>query len=126
MTKLTVSTMPPPDEVSRVKWGNRNKDGTFFVSCGGLWEEPQWIIEKDCEFSLWPNEQKLACPHAKDCESTTAWGAPLFSVPYAIIAINEGGHGSTGVCLLCVLEAAKQLGISEEENEHQESLEVSP
>ncbi len=39
----------------------------------------------------------------------TKWNEVTWICPKVVIASNEGGHNSTGVCLDCIIEAASYL-----------------
>ncbi len=65
---------------------------------GCLWEEVEWKIR----FDVLREKYDLTCRHCL----VTAEGS---SCPRVVIAKNEGGYNSTGVCLDCILEAAATL-----------------
>ena len=73
----------------------------FRFETGGLWAELWWRIEKDYEVKL-----EIPCPH---CELSSQ--QDVFICPWVVISVNEGGYNSTGICLLCILEAAKGLNV---------------
>ncbi len=83
---------------------------------GSLWENKPWEIDFNVEVYL--HELKLPCKHCYDLETRIgdrSWDTefPTYESFYAkcprvIIAINEGGHSSTGLCLDCVLEKVKE------------------
>lgn len=68
------------------------------VPVGGIWEEESWRIEVDMELDV----THLKCPHVIP-------GGKHGICPRIVIATNEGGSNCTGVCLDCILEAAKTL-----------------
>ena len=41
----------------------------------------------------------------------STWETKHVDIQLAVIASNEGGYNSTAVCLKCVLEEAKRLGV---------------
>jgi hypothetical protein len=59
---------------------------------GGIWELKDWIIDKN---------HKVDLKYCRHCMKNIC--------PRVVIAFNEGGENSTGVCLDCILEAAAQL-----------------
>lgn len=75
---------------------------------GGLWECGEFEVVEDYEV-LQFNDVKQ-CPHAKNLH-VGAFDNLAWAVPYAVVAINEGGCNSTAVCLECILDAAKELGL---------------
>lgn len=68
----------------------------WIVREGGISEFPFFHIEKNGGVK----EYEHTCRHTKDGVH-----------PYLICAHNEGGYNGTAVCLLCILEAIKQLGL---------------
>lgn len=81
------------------------------IERGGMWEDSEWEIHFDEECS---GDKDMMCPH---CHSfrvlvkptaypprTYDW--PVFICPRVVVARNEGGCNTTGVCLDCILEAA--------------------
>lgn len=91
---------------------------------GCLWEEYPWRIDQDAVVRYCG---ETACHHCRklspDDPKWENWrnpGAlseeegPQWLCPWVVIAFNEGNYNSTGVCLLCILEAAKTLGIEGE------------
>jgi hypothetical protein len=80
---------------------------------GGMWECPDWHVEIDYRKS---GEESDMCPHCRGFHyEDVAWsgGAAkargVFTCPRVVVAFNEGGYCTTGVCLDCILEAAKGL-----------------
>lgn len=78
---------------------------------GGIWEMSEWRITFDHECSY-----ANACRHCHSHEERknirsdgSAYVTHHFVCPRVVIAINEGGCNSTGVCLDCVLEGAATL-----------------
>ncbi len=77
---------------------------------GGVWESPKWLIEFDHE--AWKSSGTTPCKHCgpiytKEHErhDKTTYTEEYFRVPRVVVAYNEGGNSSTGVCLDCILEA---------------------
>lgn len=68
---------------------------------GGVWEEAAWRIVYGYEVDR-PWSDQVRCPHCADTPS--GW-----MVPRVVVATNESGFNSTGVCLDCILDAAKTL-----------------
>lgn len=89
---------------------------------GCLWEEYPWqIIEKVtaryCESTVCDHCRRIT-PDDPEWEhwnatvlSSKAAEGPQWICPFVVVAENEGSHNSTGVCLMCILEAARGLGI---------------
>lgn len=106
---------------------------------GGIWEEKQIEIRLDliqmesAGTKSDPIETKLPCPHAafikNDFEYPEYKNTPddaihahmknyradFYRIPRVIIAKNEGGYSSTGVCLDCVNEQFEKLQSAAEE-----------
>ena len=59
------------------------------IPVGGIWEEKTWELRLHTPKGTYDNR----CPHLVE---------DVF--PAIIVAKNEGGYNSTGVCLLCVLD----------------------
>jgi hypothetical protein len=64
---------------------------------GGIWEEREWKVFLDYVYN---GESK--CPHM-----VTRSGVLI--CPRVVVATNEGGYNTTGVCLDCIIEAEKTL-----------------
>ena len=92
---------------------------------GCLWEEYPWAIELNVNVRYC---EKTVCHH---CERISPidprWShwrggkikseeseGPQWICPAVVSASNQAKHDSTGVCLLCILERAKELGIEPE------------
>jgi len=67
---------------------------THEIKVGGFWDGAIFLIETNYELD---SDEKIVCPHVKDGK-----------VPAMVIASNEGGFNSTGVCLHCIIQAAKE------------------
>jgi hypothetical protein len=82
---------------------------------GGMWEFRAWSIELDVEIE----DDTLPCPHCRQTyeEPRKNWDTAIaprlpkhkWVCPRVVVAMNEGGHGSTGVCLDCIVAAAKTM-----------------
>lgn len=59
---------------------------------GGIWEHKQFEIQTDLNIS----EHENTCRHVKDGH-----------LKAVIVAENEGGYNTTGVCVECIIEALK-------------------
>src|SRR4051812_8793348 len=89
---------------------------------GCLWEDYPWSIEKDevaryCKKTVCTHCQELT-PEDPRWEHWLGTGrekeeGPQWICPFVVVAQNEGGHSDTGVCLLCILKAAAELGVEE-------------
>lgn len=78
---------------------------------GSVWEDFPWQIafNVDCSYST-------PCRHCHShrIKVSTRWDgstceAAHWTCPRVVIAQNEGGYNSTGVCLDCILEAADAI-----------------
>jgi len=81
---------------------------------GGVWETPDFEIRFDNKCSSLTHE--CPCPHAYDFSIRTGkthagreWTDRQWFVPRALVAFNEGGFCSTGICVDCALAAIKSL-----------------
>ena len=70
---------------------------------GGLWDNKEWNICFDVSIS-----RDNHCRHCRENDDP-ADKYEEFICPRVIVAYNEGGCASTGVCLDCVLEAVTQM-----------------
>jgi hypothetical protein len=78
--------------------------------CSG-WEDGYFTISLNYK-CYGPHKCKHAgekCTENGNWPDGRAWAAEYYKVPRIVIAINEGGCATTGVCLDCILEAAKEL-----------------
>jgi hypothetical protein len=82
---------------------------------GGQWENAAWEIVHNAIVSMWSGGSP--CPHCG--KPFTQFGhhtngkrfdSQHWICPRVVVAYNEGGFSSTGVCLDCILEAAHALG----------------
>jgi hypothetical protein len=76
---------------------------------GAMWEDGPWFIHEGEECSK--NGGGAPCKHCHservithECYTETVW-----TCPRVVVATNEAGHNSTGVCLDCILEAARSV-----------------
>ena len=53
-----------------------------------------------------------ACSHCFSEDKKDQWGRPMLSIRAAVVATNEGGCNGTAVCLDCILETAKENGLT--------------
>lgn len=77
---------------------------------GAMWEGGPWKLVADRECSAYGGGKP--CPHchsARDKVHTrldkSTYTEPVWTCPRVVIAYNEGGYNSTGVCLDCILAA---------------------
>lgn len=69
---------------------------------GAIWDNSTWSMYFDHEF-----EEIDACKHCtliSKVGKTKKWVCPR-----VVVARNQGGYDSTGVCADCVVEAVKSL-----------------
>ncbi len=76
---------------------------------GGCWESSSWKIEGDVAISGFNGSSP--CKHGKEMATKThenAYGGTytetFWECPSVVVAYNEGGYRTTGVCLDCILE----------------------
>ena len=77
---------------------------------GGIWEEYQWKIRFDYEHR-YDKSEEMPCKHCHDEREVshtnsfgTTWTDKACTVPRVVVATNEGGCNSTGVCMDCIIE----------------------
>jgi len=86
--------------------------GELTFQIGGMWERDEWYIRFGMEV---PTMHMTPCKHCGPPyqRMATDWSRgrteTVVVCPRMVIAVNEGGHNSTGVCLDCILEAAAGL-----------------
>jgi hypothetical protein len=85
---------------------------TFAEGC--MWEGGEWEIRLNEQCSGFGGG--VPCKHCVDdrtVDKPNAYGGTykerLWTCPAVVVAMNEGGHNSTGVCLDCLLEAACEV-----------------
>ena len=74
---------------------------TTAFSVGGMWEFAEWEIRENVEV-----DAENACPH---CHSRRPEGVGYRVIcPRVVVAWNESGFNSTGVCLDCIKAAIER------------------
>jgi hypothetical protein len=73
---------------------------------GVMWEANPFKIELNYECSSYGG---TTCRHSGARYKVEGSSEERWIQPAVVIANNEGGHNSTGVCLDCILEAAKSV-----------------
>lgn len=80
---------------------------------GGMWEDYEWEIHFNEPVT---HADKRSYPHCKEPfiyrrkrSDGSHFDTVIAICPRVIVARNEGGYNTTGVCLDCVLEATKGL-----------------
>jgi len=82
---------------------------------GGMWEYSSWVVRFDetCVGFLGASP----CPHCYGERMVThtrfdnsTYDTREWTCPRVVVALNEAGCNSTGVCLDCILDAAKKIG----------------
>jgi len=86
----------------------------YEIQDGCMWEGGSWIIDFDHKCSEYGGG--IPCKHCHSIKTETrndAYGGQhlkqVWICPRVVIAKNEGGYNSTGVCLDCILEAAEKI-----------------
>ena len=83
------------------------------VPVGGLWEFRNWALHRDYVVSdsalFGAQHAGPLCPHCTPVAGATGpfsnWMCPL-----VVVARNEAGCNSTGMCALCIVDAVKSGG----------------
>jgi hypothetical protein len=80
---------------------------------GCLWEGEPWQIVENERVSHWGGAQCKHCHSITEKTRTTIDGSTFteafWTCPRVVVAYNEGGNGSTGVCLDCLIEAVAAI-----------------
>lgn len=87
-----------------------NKAVEFEKGC--YCEEYPWGILPDSVQDAYYCRQ-TRCQHAVDVAPDEK-GRSMVLVPFLVTASNQAGHDGTAVCLECILERARELGIRPE------------
>jgi hypothetical protein len=79
-------------------------------SIGGMWEGPEWSILFDYHVFY----EDTPCKHCSELKFKTKekWeleDSTYFICPRVVVAHNEGGYNSTGVCLDCIIEQTNDI-----------------
>jgi hypothetical protein len=82
---------------------------------GCMWEGGGFSINTDYECSEMCGGEMCKHCHSKETKvhirsDKTTYDEVVWICPKVVIALNEGGYNSTGVCLDCIVEAAQSLG----------------
>jgi hypothetical protein len=81
------------------------------LDTGGLWEYANYEIQFNVNVMTYHDDIK-PCKHAINAHisgDTLSDGPSHWVCPRAVVALNEGGYNSTGVCLDCIIEVAQDL-----------------
>ena len=86
------------------------KQKALHFELGGMWEFPHWkvLLNYECSEDVGGKPCKHCIRHTMEINTRyDGSGYTLFkwTCPRVIVADNEGGYNSTGICLDCVLEA---------------------
>lgn len=83
---------------------------------GCMWEGGPWSIKNNVECSEWGSNKDGDCKHCHSKKTKThsrtdgsTFIEQVWICPRVVVANNEGGFNSTGVCLDCILEGASGL-----------------
>lgn len=81
---------------------------TIELHRGGLWEENKIEVQKDVPIY---HADLCNCPHLEEKyivrtyrSDNTFFDTIYANCPTVIVAVNEGGYNSTGVCYQCITE----------------------
>lgn len=91
------------------------KEATHKFDIGVMWEDGPWFIDENHECSSYGGKPCLHCHSQRVVTHKRHDGSEYketkWICPTVIIVENEAGHNSTGLCLDCLLDAAKKVGI---------------
>jgi len=85
----------------------------YKFSEGCMWEGGEWTIFTNCECESTGGGEP--CKHCTDISvkehthNGHKWTTKVWICPAVVIAKNEGGCDSTGMCLQCIIEAADSI-----------------
>lgn len=84
---------------------------------GCMWEGDPWFVETDHTCSSFSGKPCKHCHSEHDVIherfDKSTYTTREWICPRVVVAVNEAGYNSTGVCLDCILEAAATLRQSE-------------
>ena len=87
-----------------------NQDRRIF-SEGAMWEGPIWELHVNKECSGLSSAEPCRHCHSDHVETrpgmSGSWGVRVWICPRVVVGLNEGGYATTGICLDCILNAAK-------------------
>lgn len=76
---------------------------------GAMWEGLPWILVEDQRCRSFGDTHPCRHCHSVVVSSReTTWVCPI-----VVVARNEAGCNSTGVCLRCILEGAASVGLAQ-------------
>lgn len=92
-------------------------DGTKKFTEGAMWEGYPWRIEFNHECSGYSGTPCRHC-HGDHVVAHKRHDGSQFTerkwiCPRVVVALNEAGYNSTGVCLDCILKAVKDNSIAQ-------------
>jgi hypothetical protein len=77
------------------------------VPVGGLWDDPDWQVQFDYVLDHIEDCDRIKpCPHALHV-TASSHGWMEWQVPRVVVAHNQCGLDSTGVCLDCIIDWAR-------------------
>ena len=90
------------------------KEDILTFSEGGMWDKNEWEIYFDDEIGAYSDVVPCKhCSEIREKENTRYDGSiyytTVFTCPSVVVAKNEGGYASTGVCLQCIIEASESI-----------------
>ena len=93
------------------------REGAVEFDKGSMWENYPWAVEFNVKVSVYPDlPAQTICGHCHSpfVEVTARPNGSTFDshyiiCPRVVVARNEAGYSSTGVCLDCILEATANL-----------------
>jgi hypothetical protein len=88
--------------------------GSVVVPIGGMWEYTAWEIQFDVDISEYSGTEPCPHCHTFHVESVTRYDGIVnktkhWTCPRVVVATNEGGNNTTGICLDCLLAAVEKL-----------------
>lgn len=82
-------------------------------TAGCLWDGNPWFIDENHECSSYGGSPCKHCHSAREVThermDKSTYTETVWICPRVVIAENEAGYNSTGVCLDCIVEAAQTI-----------------
>jgi hypothetical protein len=96
----------------------RSYEESIDVDVGGIFDRREWNLKKGYLFNE-HEEYGAPCPHAIDLgpdedynERVPTEPMNMWHIPWVIF---DSGWNTNGICMQCVLDKAKELGIEKED-----------
>lgn len=99
--------------IKEENFNDESKESIIFKN-GGLWEENEIVFQREVPIY---DANRVNCPHLGEKYKVRTYRRDksyfdniYANCPRVIVARNEGGYNTTGVCLDCLLENLEKIG----------------